>query len=103
VNLGLGFLDVETAGHADLRIDTGDVRVVQTGGGQDLHVSAASGSLDVELGSDADLELEIRTPGTIRVQTDTINTITSGALSRRTGAALHLIVLRTASGNVTVR
>jgi hypothetical protein len=103
VNLGVGSIDVETPGHADLRVDTGDVRVVQTAGGQDLFVSVGSGSIDVELGSDADLELEIRAPGTIRVQTDTVNAITTGSLSRRTGAAQHRIELHTTSGDVTVK
>jgi DUF4097 and DUF4098 domain-containing protein YvlB len=103
VNLGVGSIDVETPGHADLRVDTGDVRVVQTAGGQDLFVSVGSGSIDVELGSDADLELEIRAPGTIRVQTDTVNAITTGSPSRRTGAAQHRIELHTTSGDVTVK
>jgi hypothetical protein len=103
VRVGLGFVDVETSGHADLRLDTGDVRMVQTTGARDLHIFTGSGSIDVELASDADLELEIHAPGTIRVQTGAVNTITSGGFSRRTGNALHAIDLRTESGNVTVR
>lgn len=103
VRAGVGLVDVHTAGHADLRVEDGSVRVVQTAGAQDLFVATSAGSIDVTLASDRDLDLHVRAPGTIRVQTETINAITEGSFARRTGTAAHVVDLRTATGNVTVR
>jgi DUF4097 and DUF4098 domain-containing protein YvlB len=102
VDLGLGRVEVETPGHADIRVDTGSVAVTQTGGAQDLWVTTAHGNITVTLAADADLDVALRAPGTIRVQTGAINTVTHGSFDRRTGNAFFTLSLRTGDGDITV-
>ena len=102
VALGQGRVDVETPGHADIRVETGSVALFQTGGAQDIFISTGSGNVTVELNDDMDLDVDISAPGTIRVQTDAINTVTRGSFQRRTGTAAFALTLRTADGDVDV-
>jgi hypothetical protein len=97
-----GDLDIESDGHADVRTSAGFVSVVQTGDARDLFVTTDDGGIHVELADDADVDLSISAPGTIRVATANIATITSGRFERRTGTGAIVVQLTTARGGVEV-
>lgn len=101
VRTGLGDVVVETAGHADLRTRVGDIEVVQSAA-RSLTAVADRGHIRVVLADDANIDLEIRAAGTIRVHTGAIETITSGSFQRRTGSGATIIVLFSDKGDVTV-
>ena len=102
VALGQGRVDAQTPGHADIRVETGSVALTQTGGAQDVFITTGSGNITVELTDDMDLDVDLAAPGTIRVQTDAINTVTRGSFQRRTGTAAFTLTLRTADGDINV-
>ena len=102
IALGQGRVNVETPGHADIRVETGSVSITQTGGAQDIFISTGSGNITVELTDDMNLDATLRAPGTIRVQTDAINTVTKGSLDRRTGTAAFALTLTTGDGDIDV-
>ena len=102
VRTDLGNIDVRSPGHVDLRTEEGDVTVVQTGGPRDLVVHSGEGEIVVELADDANVDLRIRTPDTIRVQTSRMTTVTSGRYERRLGTGAILVELHTGSGRVEV-
>ncbi len=102
VHTGRGDLQIETPGAADVETGRGSVDVTQTGEGRDLRVHADAGSVVVRLASDANLELTIDTPDTIRIQTDAITTVTSGHFERRTGSGNVRVELSSNGGDVEV-
>lgn len=102
VRADLGSIRVVTAGHVDLRTGSGDVEVVHTAGARDTSVRSGAGDVHLELGSDLDIDLRIRAPGTIRVRTPSITTITTDRFDRRTGTGRVQIELVTETGDVLV-
>jgi len=103
VRTGLGDLDVETPGHADLHTGRGRVSMQQTGSPRDLWVRTDTGDITVTLASDADIDLEIHTRGTISVRTESITAITSGHFARRNGNGSVHVELHSPRGAVEVR
>lgn len=99
---GDGDVDVATGGHADIYTGSGHVVVEQTGDPRDVIVQTRAGSIRVELASDADVDLEIRTRGRISVRTDTITTVTSGSFERRNGSGARRVQLTSPRGEIEV-
>ncbi len=102
VRVDLGSIRVVTGGHVDLRTGSGDVEVIHTAGARDTFVRSGAGDVHLELGDDLDVDLHIRAPGTIRVRTPAITTITTGHFDRRTGTGMVRIELVTEAGDVLV-
>lgn len=102
VTTGQGAISVVTAGHADLRTSRGAVEVEQRSGARDLFVDTGVGDITVTLLSDADVELTVRAPGTIRVDTPQITAVTRGEFNRRLGTGSVRIELTTDAGAVWV-
>lgn len=102
VNTGQGDLEIVTGGHADLRTASGHVRVEQSGDPRDLLVDTKQGDITVTLASDADIDLEIRTRGTIRVRTASITTVTSGSFHRENGNGSIRVQLVSPRGEIEV-
>jgi len=101
VRIGWGELDAQTPGDVDVVIETGDVAIVQTGDARDVHVISDAGDVTIELADDANLDLDIRAEGTIRVTTDTVVAIASRELVREVGEGSTHVVVRS-GGNVTI-
>jgi hypothetical protein len=101
VRLERGDLDAQVRGHVDVTVETGDVAIVQTGDARDVHATTGEGDVTLELADDADLELDVRAGGMIRVTTDTVVAIADGELLREVGEGSTRVVVR-AGGNVTI-
>jgi len=101
VRLDDGALDVRTPGDADLVVDDGEVVLVQTGDARQVHVRTGEGDVRIELADDADLDLDLRADGTIRVTTDTVVAIADGELVRRVGDATTRVEVR-AGGDLEI-
>jgi hypothetical protein len=101
VRLGIGDIDARTRGDLDLVVETGDVAIVQTGDARDVHVTTDAGDVTLELADDADLDLDVRADGTIRVTTGTVVAIAEGELVRVVGEGSTQIVV-VAAGDVTI-
>jgi hypothetical protein len=102
VQTGLGDIDARSPGHVDLRTEEGDVTLVQTGDPRDVVIDTGEGHVLVELADDANVDLRIRTEGTIRVNTARMTTITSGRYERRLGTGAVLVDLRSGHGRIEV-
>lgn len=102
VHTGRGDLQIETPGPADVETDRGSIEVTQTGEGRDLRVHSGSGGIVVRLASDANVDLTIDTPDTIRIQTDAIATVTNGHFERRTGSGNVRVELTSNGGDIEV-
>lgn len=102
VRTGFGDIDVESPGHVDLRTDDGRVTLAQTGDARDAVIDSAEGTISVDLADDANVQLRIETPDTIRIDTERITTITSGVFERRLGSGAVLVQLRTGHGDVEI-
>jgi hypothetical protein len=101
VRLGQGDVDAHVRGHVDVVVESGDVAIVQTGDARDVHVTTGVGDVTLELADDADLDLDVRADGTIRVTTGTVVAIADEALVRVVGEGSTLVVVR-AGGSVTI-
>ncbi len=85
----------------DLRTGDGDVDLEQTADGRSVFVEAG-GEVRVVLGSDLDVEFRIRTPGRIRVETDSVSALTRDRFDRTVAAGGTLVEI-VADGPVEVR
>ncbi|MCA9659707.1 MAG: DUF4097 family beta strand repeat protein [Myxococcales bacterium] len=104
IRTGAGDVEVETSGNTTAATDSGDVVIAQLGaGGNDLVITTGFGSIDVTLRSDANLDLDLKASGDIRVQTRTVSTVTSGAFQRAVGNGNVKVWLSARGGDVTVR
>ena len=103
VRTDFGDLDLHTPGIVDAWTGDGRVHLAQTGGPRDAYVTVDRGRLDVDLASDANLDLVIEANGAIDVKTDLVNTVTSGSFHRVTGNGTVRVVLENRGGPVTVR
>lgn len=89
-------------GPIDIDVARGGVRVEQTAGADDVRVVAPGGGVEVRLGSDADVDIRVQTPGEIRVQTDAFSAATSGQYRDRSGTGATRIEIE-AGADVTIR
>ena len=102
VHTGLGDVVAMIEGPIDIEAEDGGVYVEQGVGGVDVHVEAPRGDVEVWLRNDLDVDLEVRTPGRIRVQTDAFSAQARGRYDARSGSgAVRVEVV--AGGDVDVR
>ncbi|MGH1340555.1 MAG: hypothetical protein ACRBN8_03310 [Nannocystales bacterium] len=97
-----GQVVVVGSGPVDVDLEHGGVRVEQTAGANDVRINAPRGGVELLLGSDADVDVRVETPGQIRVQTDAFSAATSGLYRDRSGAGASRIEIR-AGADVTIR
>jgi len=97
-----GQVHVEGPGAVDVWADDGGVRIEQTAGAAQTHVVAPGGAVELLLGDDADVDLWVRTPGRIRVQTDAFSAVSQGLYRARSGTGATQIEID-AGGDVSVR
>jgi hypothetical protein len=102
VRTGLGQLDIETPGHAEIHTGEGHVTLVQTGAPRALRIRTELGNLKVTLSSDADIDLDIRTRGRISVVTPSITVVGSGRFARRNGDGSVRVELSSPRGDIEV-
>ncbi|GEM_PF-3059541 len=98
-----GTIDITTAGHTDVISGIGSIDIVQRGTFErDVFVEATGGNVHVELVADANLDLWVLAGGRIRVQTETVSTVTDGHYSRVVGQGTHRVWIETGLGNVDI-
>jgi hypothetical protein len=102
VSVEHGDVRVASGGAVDVDAGRGRVEVIQTGGPRTLRVEVDEGDVAITLASDADLDLELRAPGELRVSTRNVTAITTGHYARRTGNASIEVVVVTRRGGITV-
>ena len=103
VRTEVGDVDVHTPGIVDLWTGDGRLHLAQTGGARDVYIAVDRGSIEVDLASDANLDLFIDARGEFDVKTDRINTVGSGSIRRITGNGTIRVVLENGGGSVVVR
>lgn len=102
VHVGQGAVFAKVAGAVEVEADRGGVYVEQTSGAADLRIDAPRGDVEVSLSTDADVDIEIRTPGRIQVQTDNFTAHTSGRWDGRSGAGSFRVEI-VCGGDVQIR
>lgn len=102
VHVEEGQVVVIGSGPVDIDVAHGGVRVEQTAGADDLRIVAPGGSVELRLGSDVDVDVRVKTPGRIRVQTDAFSAATSGLYRDRSGTGATRIDIE-AGADVTIR
>lgn len=103
VRTGVGDVEIETTGNASVTTGRGDVRISQLGaGGNEFVITTNYGSIEVTLRSDANLNLDLRASGDIRVQTRTVSTVSQGSFVRQVGNGNVRIQLDARGGDIRV-
>ncbi len=104
VRTGAGDIEIETTGNTSATTGRGDVRISQLGaGGNELVITTNYGSIDAILRSDANLNLDLKASGDIRVQTRTVSTVSQGSFVRQVGNGNVRIQLDAHGGDIRVR
>lgn len=101
VETGVGEVRVRTSGIVDLHSGGGDVELIQDGFARDAFIATDRGDVYIEVASDANLALDIRAEGEIRVRTQTIVAHAVGELHRESGNGSQRIVVE-AGGRVDI-
>lgn len=86
-----GDVEVESRGDVEVHVDRGGVTITQVGDPRRVVVETGRGDVRVELASAADVELDVRADGRIRVSTDAIVALAEDRLQRRTGSGAILV------------
>jgi hypothetical protein len=100
VRLGVGDIEVHTAGEVDLDTRSGNVDIVQDGGARRVFVDA-DGDVSVELASSDDLELDLVAGGSISVTTTSVVALADHELVRTVGAGTIRVEIR-AQGDIVL-
>ncbi|MEM6295492.1 MAG: hypothetical protein AAGA54_29730 [Myxococcota bacterium] len=102
LHTGAGDVVAVVEGPVDIEAADGGVYVEQGVPGVDVFVEAPGGDVEVWLLDDTNLDLEVRTPGRVRVQTDAISAQARGRYDARTGTGAVRVEV-TAGGDVDIR